>query len=249
MSESSQNKQSSWLSGIASDSPAAPSKTGRAWRLVLLGAPGIGKGTQAELLTEKLGATQLSTGELFRAAKKQPVEQLSPAMSEAVRVMSSGGLVSDETVIALVRERSHCLHNSSGFLLDGYPRTVTQAEALEKLLQDEGLKLDGVLSYELPVEKVVERLAGRRVCSSCKKSYHIKDLPPKKEGVCDACGGSLFQRTDDQPEAVRIRLAAYEKSTAPLIEFYAARGQLLKIDCGHTPKETFEESLKALGLK
>ncbi|MFA5266169.1 MAG: nucleoside monophosphate kinase, partial [Opitutaceae bacterium] len=133
-------------------------------------------------------------------------------------------------------------------LLDGFPRTVVQAEALGSLLRNEGIGLDGVISYELPVEKIVNRIAGRRVCSKCKHSYHITDLPPKVAGVCDLCGGSLYQRDDDHSEAVRVRLAVYEKSTSPLIKYYEVKGLLFHIACADRPEETFKRSLKALGI-
>lgn len=248
MSATQKFDQSAWLKATPTTCANESKGSSRPWRFVLLGAPGIGKGTQAELLTAKLGACQLSTGDVFRAAKSLPVEEQSPAIREAIAFMTAGKLVPDATVIELVRERAHCLHWQHGFLLDGFPRTEAQAEALGKILKDEGLELDAVISYELPVEKVVERIAGRRVCSKCKKSYHVVDFPPKNEGVCDACGGSLFQRADDQPDAVRVRLAVYEKSTAPLINYYEKRGKLVRIECDDSPKGTFERTLKALKI-
>jgi adenylate kinase len=207
----------------------------------------VGKGTQADLINKRFGTCQLSTGEVFRAAKKIPASQQTLAIREAVQAMNSGGLVKDSTVIALVKERVACLRCKQGFMLDGFPRTVAQAEALEGILASEQVELDYVLSYELPVEQVVERLAGRRVCPSCKRSYHIKDVPPSKPGICDDCGTALVQREDDKPEAIRTRLAVYEKSTAPLIEYYSKKGKILHIRCGDAPQETFKRTLKALG--
>ncbi len=248
MPDPTQHERSAWIKGIPGNSCKQPHAITRPWRLILLGAPGIGKGTQAEMLTSKTGACQLSTGEVFRAVKSIPSSERSPAIREAIEFMIAGKLVPDATVIALIKERMHCLRCPSGFLLDGFPRTVAQAEALGSILWTEGIGLDGVISYELPVEKIVARIAGRRVCSGCKQTYHMKDLPPKTDDVCDKCGGSLFQRDDDRPEAVRVRLAIYEKSTAPLIEYYENKGILFRIDCAETPKETFQRSLRALGI-
>jgi adenylate kinase len=196
----------------------------------------------------ELGLCQLSTGEVFRAIKSIPAGEQSPAIREAIEFMAAGKLVPDSTVIALIEERLHCLRCPDGFLLDGFPRTVAQAQALDALLSHEGIRLDGAICYELPEEKIVNRISGRRVCSKCKRSYHVRDLPPKVEGICDLCGGSLFQRDDDRSEAVRVRLAIYEKSTAPLIEYYEGKGLLFRIECADAPKETFERSLKALGI-
>ena len=223
-----------------------PEGKDRAYRLVLLGAPGVGKGTQAELLCKGLGTCQLSTGDVFRAAKCLNANEISPALREALEFMRRGELVPDATVLSLVRERVRCLRCPGGFLLDGFPRTVPQAEALDQLLRDENLTLDGVLSYELPIEQIVSRLSGRRTCEKCKAVYHVATRPPKTEGVCDRCGGKLVQREDDRPEAVRVRMETYEKSTAPLIDFYRARNLLLTISADGTPEAIYQRSLKAL---
>lgn len=218
------------------------------WRMILLGAPGVGKGTQADLLKARLGVIQLSTGEIFRSSMKQPAEKLSPVMREAVRRVREGLLVTDDTVINIFKEHKSCLHHPKGVLLDGFPRTIPQAEALEQILKNEGVKLDAVLNYELPIEMVVSRIAGRRVCTKCKKSYHVKEFPPAKEGVCDACGAPLCHRDDDKPEAVRVRLHTYERETSPLIEYYKKKGLLVEINCSGTPTEVFDATLKALGI-
>jgi adenylate kinase len=214
--------------------------------MVLLGAPGVGKGTQAELLCARLGACHLSTGDIFRAAKGLESCQRTPALTAALDFMRRGDLVPDETVLALVAERLECLRCAGGFLLDGFPRTVAQAEALEHLLTGEQMNLDAVLSYELPLEQVVARLSGRRTCPDCKAVFHIEARPPKVAGVCDHCGGKLYQREDDRPESIRVRMEAYERSTAPLTDFYRSRKVLLSISADGSPEEIFERTLQAL---
>jgi adenylate kinase len=215
-------------------------------RFVLLGAPGVGKGTQAELLSERLGACHLSTGDVFRAAKTLNECERTPTMTKALEHMKRGELVPDETVLGLVAERAGCLRCQGGFLLDGFPRTVAQAEALEKLLVEQNVNLEAVLSYELPLDKIVARLSGRRTCSVCKAVFHIEGRPPKTEGVCDHCGAGLFQREDDRPESIRVRMDAYAKSTAPLTEFYRRKGILVSVLAEGTPEEIFERTLVAM---
>jgi adenylate kinase len=215
-------------------------------RLVLLGAPGVGKGTQAELLCDKLGACHLSTGDIFRAAKALDAADRTPALTAALDYMRRGDLVPDETVLALVAERVGCLRCEGGFLLDGFPRTVAQAEALDKLLTGQHLKLDAVLSYDLPLEKVVSRLSGRRTCPGCKAVFHIEARPPKVAGVCDHCGGKLYQREDDRPESIRVRMEAYERSTAPLADFYRLKKLLVSVSAEGSPEEIFQRTIDAL---
>ena len=218
----------------------------RQYRLVLLGAPGVGKGTQAELLSERFGAHHFSTGDIFRAAKaSKDGSELTPAMARALEYMNAGKLVPDETVLALVAEHANDLKRG-GFLLDGFPRTVAQAEALDKALERHHVKLDGVLNYELPLEEIIARLSGRRTCPKCKRVYHLEARPPKRPGICDDCGLPLYQREDDQPETIRVRMDAYEKSTAPLKDFYRRQGLLIPIAAGGTPAITFERTLEAL---
>jgi len=214
--------------------------------MVLLGAPGVGKGTQAELLCDKLGACHLSTGDIFRAAKEMPDEARTPALNAALVSMKKGELVADETVLALLAERVDCLKCRGGFLLDGFPRTAAQAAALEKFLLRQKIMLDAAVSYELPLEQVVARLSGRRTCASCKSVFHIEARPPKVEGVCDHCGGKLYQREDDRPDSIRVRMAAYEQSTAPLAEFYRERGLLVCIGADGTPESILVRTLAAL---
>ncbi len=235
-----------WIKGLNVACPAVPKRQGRAYRLVLLGAPGVGKGTQAELLSERLGACQLSTGDIFRAAKTLDPAERTPALTSALEYMRRGDLVPDTTVLDLVRERVQCLKCEGGFLLDGFPRTVAQAEALAELLQQEKIALTAVVSYEMPIEKIVARLSGRRTCPNCKSVYHVTNMPPRVEGVCDRCGTKLIQREDDRPESVRVRMEVYEKSTKPLIDFYCQRGLLVTIDAEGTPEEIYQRTMDAL---
>jgi len=215
-------------------------------RLVLLGAPGVGKGTQAELLCAKLATCHLSTGDVFRAAKRLRPCDCTPSLTSALEYMRRGDLVPDETVLGIVAERGECLKCQGGFLLDGFPRTVAQAEALEKLLTERDLKLDAVLNYQLPLEQVVARLSGRRTCAGCKAVFHVQALPPKVEGLCDHCGGKLEQREDDRPESIRVRMAAYEKSTLPLADFYQRRGLLVNIAAEGSPESIFQRTMSSL---
>jgi len=243
------NDRAAWLKGGGVKCSTAPAAADRPYRLVLLGAPGVGKGTQAELLCEQLGMCHLSTGDIFRAAKSLGEDERTPALEAALGYMRRGELVPDETVLNLVRERVACLQCGGGFLLDGFPRTVTQAEALAELTQREGLRLDAVLSYELPIERIVERLSGRRTCAQCKAVFHVTTRPSRVGGVCDHCGGRLLQREDDRPEAVRVRMAAYETSTAPLTDYYRAKGVLVTVPAEGAPDEIYRRTMVALNGK
>ena len=234
-----------WLEGR--DGPCVPpGEPERPYRLVLLGAPGVGKGTQAELLAERLGACHLSTGDIFRAAKCRADVERSPALAEALDLMRRGELVPDATVLDLVRERARCLRCAGGFLLDGFPRTLAQAEALDGLLDGEKVALDAVIDYDLPIEDIVARLSGRRTCPGCKAVFHVTARPPRESGVCDHCGGELFQREDDRPSSVRVRMEVYAKSTRPLIEHYRRRGLLATISADGSPEEILGRTLAAL---
>ncbi len=237
-----------WIKGQTCHCNPSPKMTDHAWRLVLLGAPGVGKGTQAELLRDRLGACPLSTGDVFRAAKTIPESQRSPALTAALEFMRRGELVPDATVLEMVRERSDCLRCAGGFLLDGFPRTVAQAEALASLLAEMDIKLDAVVNYSLPLDEIVARLSGRRTCSGCKAVFHVTGRPSKVEGVCDHCGGSLVQREDDRPESVRVRMAAYERSTSPLTDYFQKQGLLVQIDAHGSPEEIFQRSLRLLDV-
>lgn len=246
---STKTDRATWLQGPAAACNPAPSRAERPWRLVLLGAPGVGKGTQAELLAERLGACHLSTGDVFRAAKCLPPEQRSKALNEALEYMKRGELVPDTTVLAMVRERSSCLRCQGGFLLDGFPRTVAQAEALQGMLKELGMKLDGVIDYQLPIEEIVTRLSGRRTCSSCKAVYHVTTKPPQIEGQCDHCGSILFQRDDDRPESVKVRMEAYAQSTAPLTQYFERLGLLLTVSAEGSPEAIFARTLETLEVR
>lgn len=238
--------RAAWLKGPAFQCAEPPPAVNRAWRLILLGAPGVGKGTQAELLSSRLQACHLSTGDVFRAAKNLTECERSPAMNAALDFMRRGELVPDTTVLEMVRERVGCLTCGGGFLLDGFPRTVAQAEALQQILAEQEIKLDGVLSYELPIAEIVERLSGRRTCTKCKAVFHVTARPPRREGVCDGCGGALIQREDDRPESIRVRMAEYAKSTAPLTEYYRRQKLLVRIPATGTPEEIRDRALAAL---
>ena len=239
---------SGWLRpGVACHAP--PQALNNPHRFILLGAPGVGKGTQAELLSVRLGACHLSTGDVFRAAKTLNDCERTQTMTDALEYMKRGELVPDEIVLALLLERTKCLCCSGGFLLDGFPRTVNQAEALEQSLAQNDIWIDAVLSYELPLEKIVSRLSGRRTCPACKAVYHVETRPPKKAGICDACGTALIQREDDRPESVRVRMRVYEKSTVPLADFYRRKGLLLQVSAEGTPEEIFDRTIRALSKK
>jgi adenylate kinase len=160
--------------------------------------------------------------------------------------MRRGDLVPDETVLNIVRERTRCLTCGGGFLLDGFPRTVVQAEALTALLKQEKVTLTAVLNYEMPIEKIVIRLSGRRTCAGCKAVFHITGRQPRVEGTCDHCGGKLIQREDDRPEAIRVRMEAYEKSTKPLIEYFSKRKLLVTVPAEGTPEEIYQRTLSRL---
>lgn len=206
----------------------------------------MGKGTQAELLHERLGACHLSTGDVFRSAKTLCPCDRSPALEAALELMKNGKMVSDTTVLDVVIERSGCFRCQGGFVLDGFPRTVAQAEALEQILAVQNIRLDLALSYELPIEQIVSRLSGRRTCSRCKKLYHLEHQPPSKPGLCDQCCMPLFQREDDRPEVVRTRMQVYEEHAAPLREFYEQKYLLASISADGTPEDIFQRTLVAL---
>ena len=195
--------------------------------IILLGPPGAGKGTQARMLTEERGLIQLSTGDMLRAA----VSAGTPVGKAADAVMKSGGLVSDEIVIGVISERLDQPDVKSGVIFDGFPRTLAQADALEKLLKEKGVTLDHVVEMRVDDDVVTARIAGRYTCAKCGEGYHDESKQPKTPGVCDKCGGTEFKRrADDNAEAVRTRLLAYYRETSPLIGYYYAKGRLQTVD-------------------
>lgn len=207
-------------------------------QLLLMGPPGAGKGTQAVKLVEKFSIPQISTGDMFRAAVKEGTE----LGKKAKACMDAGTLVPDEVTIGIVRERLAKDDCKKGFILDGFPRNVEQAKALEKILDELNLKLTKVLNIHVPAEDLIERAVGRRICKNCGSTYHVKFNAPKVENVCDNCGENLYQRADDNEETMRNRLGVYEKSTRPLIDYYEKVGLYVEID-GRQPIEKVTEEL------
>lgn len=210
--------------------------------LILLGPPGAGKGTQAKKLTTELGIPQISTGDMLREA----VREGSPMGLKAKSYMDSGALVPDEVVVGIVEERIQQPDCAKGFMLDGFPRTTAQADALADMLERKGLKLDHVVCLEADNEELIKRLSGRRTCKQCMAPYHVVFNPPRKEGVCDKCGGELYQRDDDKEEAIRARLVTYNNQTAPLIAYYEARGILRRVNGLGTVEEVYQRIKRAI---
>ena len=207
--------------------------------LIMLGAPGAGKGTQAAILNQKLGIPTISTGNIPRAAVKDGT----PIGLKAKEYMDHGHLVPDEVIIGIINERLQAEDCKKGYILDGVPRTIAQAEALDKA----GIVFDAVINLEISDEEILQRMSGRRVCEKCGASYHVVAIPPKVEGVCDACGGTLVQRADDAPKTVASRLEVYHRETEPLKEYYAKKGNLKEIFNQATVEGTTQKILEALG--
>ena len=212
-------------------------------RTILLGPPGAGKGTQAAKIIEKYNIPHISTGDIFRENIKKGTE----LGKKAQEYMNRGELVPDDLVIEIATTRLLEDDCKDGFLLDGFPRTVYQAEKLDEFLAAHGSKIDKVIDIEVGKEELMERLTGRRVCKSCGASYHIVNIPPKKEGVCDVCGGELIQRADDNAETVANRIEVYEAQTMPLIEYYEKAGNIAHIDGATGLDNVFVDIVKALG--
>jgi len=214
------------------------------FRLILLGPPGAGKGTLASTLSVKFNAPHISTGSVFRRNIKEGTR----LGMRVKKYMDKGELVPDEIVINIVTDRLDEDDCATGFLLDGFPRTVHQAEELDKYLESRGLAIDRVIDLVADEELLMQRMINRRVCKSCGRIYHVITMPPKQEGICDVCGGEIYQRADDTEETVRNRFAVYQSQTAPLIEYYRKAGNLLAIDGSGTPDETLELVVEALGV-
>ena len=209
-------------------------------RLILLGAPGAGKGTQAEILSRELGIPTISTGNILRAAMKAGTEVGLKAKS----YVDSGKLVPDDVIIGIIRERLAEPDCKNGYILDGVPRTIPQAQTMEEM----GIDIDCALSIEIGDDMIIRRMSGRRTCKNCSQTFHIVNNPPKVEGVCDACGGELTIRKDDAPETVKARLDTYHRETEPLKAFYAERGKLKTVENQPTISATTAEIKKALGI-
>ncbi len=209
-------------------------------RVAFLGPPGAGKGTQARELAREWGVPQIATGDMLREA----VAAKTPLGLEAKRYMDQGALVPDEVVIGATAERLAAPDAARGFILDGFPRTIAQAEALARLLKDAGHALDVVLYFDVSEPELLRRLTGRRVCRACGHTYHLTSSPPKRAGVCDACGGELYQRVDDSEGTVRNRLEVYRKQTAPLLDYYRQRNVLTTVS-GEGSIEEIRDAIRA----
>lgn len=213
-------------------------------RIVLVGPPGAGKGTQAAFLAQNLSIPHISTGDLFRANISRQTELGKLAKS----YMDKGELVPDEVTIAMAKDRMEQPDAENGFLLDGFPRNVSQAEALDEMLKSEGMKLDAVLDLEVPEDEVVKRIAGRRICrNDSAHVFHVTYKPAKQEGVCDVCGGELYQRDDDSEETVRKRLEVYHTQTEPIIDYYRAQSLVVTISALGKVEDVTGRAMEALG--
>lgn len=211
--------------------------------IILIGPPGAGKGTQAKRMIDRLGVPQISTGDMFRAAVKEGT----PMGKKAKEYMDKGALVPDDVVIGVVKERFQKPDAKKGFVLDGFPRTLEQAKALDNLLSDMGTKLDHVVVIEVPDDNLVGRLTGRRTCRGCGYMHHIKFDPPKKDGVCDKCSGELYLRDDDKESTIRERLTTYHGQTSPLIDYYSKANIVRKIDGTKSMEDVQKSITKAIG--
>ena len=212
-------------------------------KIIMLGAPGAGKGTQAKMIADKYGIPHISTGDIFRANIKNGTE----LGKKAKGYMDQGLLVPDELVVDLVADRIVQDDCKNGFVLDGFPRTIPQAEALDEALKKLGTSIDYALNIEVPDDNIVTRMSGRRACVSCGATYHLVHIPPKKEGICDRCGAALILRDDDKPETVKKRLAVYHEQTQPLIDYYSKKGCLKEVDGTVDMSDVFDAIVKILG--
>ena len=212
-------------------------------KIIMLGAPGAGKGTQAKMIAEKYQIPHISTGDIFRANIKNGTE----LGMEAKKYMDQGQLVPDELTVKILLDRVAKDDCKNGYVLDGFPRTIPQAEVLDKALNELGEKIDYAIDVEVPDENIVKRMSGRRACLACGATYHIEHIPPKAEGICDVCGQELVLRDDDKPETVLNRLQVYHKQTQPLIEFYTAKVVMKAVDGTMDMHDVFNEIVSILG--
>ncbi len=211
-------------------------------KIIMLGAPGAGKGTQAHMIAEKYHLPHVSTGDIFRANIKNGTE----LGKEAKGYMDRGELVPDELTVRILLDRVAQEDCKNGYILDGFPRNIPQAEVLEKELEKLGEKIDAAIDMEVPDESIIRRMSGRRACSSCGATYHIVNVPPKREGICDVCGEALILRDDDKEETVQKRLDVYHEQTQPLIEFYTKKGILKTVDGTQDMMSVFQTITKIL---
>lgn len=212
-------------------------------KIIMLGAPGAGKGTQAKMIADKYGLPHVSTGDIFRANIKEGTE----LGKEAKKYMDAGQLVPDELTVKILLDRVAKDDCKNGYVLDGFPRTIPQAEVLDKALTELGDKIDYAINVDVPDENIVKRMSGRRACVNCGATYHIEHIPPKTEGICDRCGKELILRDDDKPETVLNRLKVYHDQTQPLIDFYTEKGVLKSVDGTVDMKDVFASIVAILG--
>ena len=212
-------------------------------KIIMLGAPGAGKGTQAKMIADKYGVPHVSTGDIFRANIKNGTE----LGMEAKKYMDQGLLVPDELTVKILLDRVSQPDCKNGYVLDGFPRTIPQAEVLDKALAELGESIDYAIDVDVPDENIVKRMSGRRACVSCGATYHVVHVPPKKEGICDRCGSELILRDDDKPETVKNRLDVYHKQTQPLIDFYTKKGVLKTVDGTVDMQDVFKTIVAILG--
>ena len=212
-------------------------------KIIMLGAPGAGKGTQAKMIADKYGVPHVSTGDIFRANIKNGTE----LGMEAKKYMDQGLLVPDELTVKILLDRVSQPDCKNGYVLDGFPRTIPQAEVLDKALAELGESIDYAIDVDVPDDNIVKRMSGRRACVSCGATYHVVHVPPKKEGICDRCGSELILRDDDKPETVKNRLDVYHKQTQPLIDFYTKKGVLKTVDGTVDMQDVFKAIVAILG--
>ena len=234
--------RTAWLLGDEARCLTPPLVPPQPRRIVLLGPPGIGKGTQAALLGAALGACYLSTGEILHTAPRTPP---GPALRTPLNYARRGDTVPEDILIELINERCRCLTCAGGFILDGFPRSLPQAEALDRLLENSDLALDAVVLYDLPAAKIVPRLLGRRVCPTCQRIYHVKSCPPKTAGLCDDCQTKLVQRSEDRIDSIRLLQHTYAMSPRTLTGYYQSRGLLVTVPAHGTPEEIFMRTIDA----